>query len=96
MLQTITIISLIIIFIHATTWEGMIFEKVNEIFEDAPSWIRKPLFDCPTCMSPWWCLIVLFFMSYEIQNYKDVIMIMFSVGGLNTIIDCAFLNKIKE
>jgi hypothetical protein len=96
MLQTISITSLIIIFIHATTWEGMLFEFVNEMFEDAPSWIRKPIFDCPTCMAPWWSLIILFFMGYEIVSYKDLVIIICSVGGLNTIIDCAFLNKIKE
>lgn len=53
MIQDAFIISMIILFIHSCSWEGMIFGKIQElILPEEP--ISKPIYGCPICMTPWW------------------------------------------
>lgn len=54
-------ISLIILFLHATTWDGHIFEGIKKIIPPKDK-IYKAIYGCPICMTPWWgTLIYLFF-----------------------------------
>lgn len=46
-------ISLIVLFIHATTWEGHIFEGVKKLIKPEGK-LYKPIYGCPICMTPWW------------------------------------------
>src|SRR5688572_7238366 len=52
MIENAFIIAMIVLFLHATTWEGMIFDGIKNF--NIPGWIRKPLYSCPICMTPWW------------------------------------------
>lgn len=47
------IIALIILFLHATTWDGHIFSGIRKLI-DEESTISKPIYNCPICMTPWW------------------------------------------
>ena len=54
-------ISLIVLFLHATTWNGMIFEKIKNIIKPE-GMLYKPIYGCPICMTPWWgSILYLFF-----------------------------------
>jgi len=46
------IISMIINAVNVCFWEGHIFEKIGDKFEDYTIW--KPIAGCIICMSPWW------------------------------------------
>lgn len=47
------VISLIVLFLHACTWDGQIFSFVrNWISEDSK--ISNPIYNCPVCMQFWW------------------------------------------
>lgn len=47
-------ISAVVFFIHACTWPGMVFSFVRYSLDGLPAILRKPLYDCPTCMTVWW------------------------------------------
>ena len=56
------VISLAIIFMHACTWDGMIFAGIKKIIK--PDWfISKPIYRCPICMTPWWGTLFYFFLQ---------------------------------
>lgn len=88
MIQQIVILSLIITAIHACTWDGMILAKPREWLGDLlDKWnisvLRKPLFECLTCMGGIYSIIIypiLFGWSWYI------IPVALGVIGLNTII----------
>src|SRR5688572_13435545 len=47
------VITAIVLFIHATTWDGMIFEKVKDLIKPE-GMLYKPIYGCPICMTPWY------------------------------------------
>jgi hypothetical protein len=51
---TVLSIALITLFLHACTWDGMILEVVHAVLQDLPVFLKKPLYDCPICMTIWW------------------------------------------
>jgi hypothetical protein len=59
MIEFAFLISLMVIFLHVCTWEGMLLQRVPVWFWNAPVWIKKPLYDCPVCMSPWWGSLII-------------------------------------
>jgi hypothetical protein len=82
MIENSLIIALIILFLHATTWDGHIFQKVRKwISEDFN--ISKPIYNCPICMTPWWgTLIYLIFIHY---SFSDYILTIGAASGLSVI-----------
>lgn len=83
------IIALFCLFVHACTWEGMIGEKIGELFWEAPVWIKKPLFSCPICMCPWWGsgLIVLFGILTDYWPHPVVWFLELAIaGGINVVL----------
>jgi hypothetical protein len=68
-----------IVFIHATTWDGMIFSRVRVALWGLPLWIKKPLFMCPICMTSIWGT-ALYFQPFEFITY------LFAVGGMMTLL----------
>lgn len=75
-----------IVFIHATTWEGMIFSRVRVALWHAPLWIKKPLFMCLICMTSIWGT-ALYFQPFEFISY------LFAVGGLMTLLSFLLPDK---
>lgn len=58
MIHTATLIAFAALFLHSTTKEGMIFYRVRELTYRWPAWIKKPVYDCPICMAPWFGAIL--------------------------------------
>lgn len=90
MIQLIFIISLTVLFLHVCTWEGMIFGSIGKLLKSLPNYIRKPLYDCPICMSVWWGSIILYIGTITDAWYQpklfEWILIVFSAGGINTVL----------
>lgn len=55
-LSTPLIVSWLILFAHIALMPGMVGDAMGlrKALQSAPDAIHKPLFDCYTCMSPWW------------------------------------------
>ncbi len=64
-----------IVFIHSTTWEGMIFGRVRRWMYRAPVWLRKPTYMCMICMTSVWGTL-LWFNPFEFITY------LFATGGI--------------
>jgi len=47
------IISLIVLFIHATTWDGHIFAGIKKLIKPEGK-LYKPVYGCPICMTPYY------------------------------------------
>jgi hypothetical protein len=56
-------ISLIILFIHACTWKGQIFEGVKKLIPPEGKFYM-PFYGCPICMTPWWGTAIYFIFFY--------------------------------
>jgi len=100
MLEQAFIIAFIVYFIKATTWKGMIFYRPKEKLVGLPSFIRKPFFECPVCMTPWWGIAVYLLAHYSgIREFEvlTVARLLFTVlvsSGINTVI--LLINKIYD
>lgn len=86
MLELVIFCSLICTFWYALFWEDMIFEVPGEFMRiNLPTYITKPLFDCLTCMSGVWGIVLAaIFMDHP--AISDIIKFVFFLGGMNTII----------
>ena len=100
MLSTAFIIAFIVYFIKATTWQGMIFHELTNKLETWPELIRKPLYECPVCMTPWWGLVIYLTGHYTgLPEFAELSIqrILFTVlvaAGINTIF--LIVNKIYD
>jgi hypothetical protein len=93
MIELSVLIAFAVLFINATTWEGMIFDEVaNYLDTKLPEWISKPLYGCPICQSFWWgSAFYVFYRGVE----KEMLIVVFAAAGINAFI--INLNKhIKE
>ena len=89
MIETIIMIALVVLFLHVTTWEGMINEWVANKADHWPEWVKKPLFACPICMAPWWGSVILGAMwAYSRMKIDPLswVLIVFAAGGLNAVL----------
>ena len=100
MLEQAFIIAFIVYFIKATTWRGMIFYRTKEKLQWLPSYLKKPIFECPICMTPWWGIIVYLTAHYSgLEEFKELTFarLFFTVlisSGINTVI--LIINKIYD
>ncbi len=100
MIETAFIIAFIVYFIKATTWKGMIFYTLSEKLESWPEAIRKPFYECPVCMTPWWGIIIYLIGHYADMpefselTFKRVLFTVFTAAGINSIF--LILNKIYD
>lgn len=100
MLEQAFIIAFIVYFIKATTWKGMIFYDIKEKLTNLPSYIRKPFFECPVCMTPWWGVVVYLVAHYSgLHEFHELTIarLIFTVlisSGINTVI--LIINKIYD
>ncbi len=62
-------ISLMVLFIHATSWDGHIFEGIKKIVPPKGKWY-KALYGCPICMTPWWGSVIYWiFFAFSWQHW---------------------------
>ena len=100
MIETAFILAFIVYFIKATTWKGMIFYEMTEKWERWPEFIRKPLYECPVCMTPWWGIVIYFLGHYTgLTKFADIrfqriLFTVFTAAGINTIF--LIINKIYD
>ena len=89
MLEISFIIALTVLFLHVTTWEGMINEWIADACYDWPSYIKKPLYDCPICMSVWWGSFIIACFGLYTDYWPNLfvwILEVFMAGGINTVL----------
>jgi hypothetical protein len=100
MVETAFIIAFIVYFIKATTWKGMIFHTLSEKLESWPEAVRKPLYECPICMTPWWGIIIYLVGHYVgMHEFSEltiqrILFTVFTAAGINTIF--LIINKIYD
>jgi hypothetical protein len=83
-METSLLISFTVLFIHATTWEGQIWEDVgNWLDRKLPEWLSKPLYGCPICMSFWYGGIILFLLGWQFN--VTFVLTVFAAGGISVI-----------
>ena len=90
MVELSFIIAMTTMFIHACTWEGMIFSIINDKLWNLTPKIRKPLFDCPVCMVPYWGSLIIAVFCYRRGEWIDWfswMMILATAGGVNAFMD---------
>ena len=69
MIEQAVVIAMIVLFIHSTTWDGMIFSKVKDLIKPEGI-LYKPVYGCPICMTPWWgTLIYWIFFNVSLQDW---------------------------
>jgi hypothetical protein len=84
------ITAFIVLFLHACTWEGMIFETVHDVLFNVHPWLKKPLYDCPICMSIWWgpavAAVGMLGFGWQILNTWALLITIASAAGINTVL----------
>lgn len=88
-------LAFIILFLHSTIWEGMLFEDIHEKTYNWPKWLKKPLFDCPICMAPWVGSLLLAIWGISTGSWltaPEWIAAVLVAGGINTFIVMASRN----
>lgn len=84
--------ALIIVFIHVSFMEGMFLYKFREWLEwdELPGYIKKPLYDCLTCMTSIWGTILWFGFGggFEVGFFLYILLL----GGILALVD-NFMNK---
>ena len=91
MLSAGFIVAFIVYFIKATTWTGMIFHPIISRLNFLPQKIRKPIFECPVCMTPWWGAVIYIIGHYtHLAEFHEltvqrVLFTIFTASGINTI-----------
>lgn len=91
-MEAALIISLIVLFIHATTWDGQINEWIKKII-DPESMIAKPIYGCPICMTFWYGS-GLYFWIFESYSLLQWLLVVFAAAGFSTL--WAILLMIKD
>lgn len=89
MIEVSFMLAFSVLFLHVCTWEGMIFEFVSNKLYNLSDKIKKPLYDCPICMVPWWGSIILTLYSLASglwQPYYQWILELFAAAGINTVL----------
>ncbi|MCD8740875.1 hypothetical protein LT679_09710 [Mucilaginibacter roseus] len=82
MLEHALIIALIVLFIHACSWKGMIFDGIKKIVEPKGS-LYKPLYGCPICMTPYYGTII--YLLFFRQSVADGLLTVAAASGLNVL-----------
>lgn len=89
MLEKAIIISLIVQFLYEITHEGMILQVVDKVIFKVNPYLKKPLYDCPVCMSIWWgspiCCFCMLYCNWEFENWQQIIFTSILAGGINVI-----------
>ena len=75
-------ISLIVLFLHATTWDGNIFAGIKTIIKPKGN-LYKPLYGCPICMTPYYGSFIYYLYFY--QSWQNWVLTVFTAAGLSVV-----------
>lgn len=81
-LEHALIIALIVLFIHACTWEGMIFDGVKKIIKPQGH-LYKPIYGCPICMTPYYGTIM--YLLFFNMSLADGLLTVAAASGMSVI-----------
>jgi len=76
------IVAMMVLFLHATTWEGMIFEGIKKIIPPK-GMLYKPIYGCPICMTPWWGTVI--YLLTQDFDWKIWLLSIGCASGINVI-----------
>lgn len=96
MITTALSISLIVLFVHATSWDGMINDWIKN-YIDPNSKLSNPVYDCPICMTPYYGFILIIIMhifGVTMYSFIEYFLILGIASGFSTI--WAIISKIEE
>lgn len=76
-----------VLFLHATTWDGMIFEKIKDYIKPE-GMLYKPIYGCPICMTPWWGSILYLFFYRDCLSWSGWLWTVGAAAGFSVIWVC--------
>jgi hypothetical protein len=82
MAERALIIAMIVLFLHACSWRGMIFSGIKKIIEPKGH-LYKPLYGCPICMTPWYGTII-YLLFFHI-SLADGVLTVAAASGFNVL-----------
>lgn len=82
--------SLSIVGFHLTTQDGEINSWVSNLLDNAPEWVKKPLYACPTCCASVHSIYIYWYnYDWNTHNVLVYIIYVFGLSALNTLINTA-------
>jgi len=85
------IITMIILFIHACSWSGMIFAGIKRIIKPE-GLLYKPIYGCPICMTPYYGTII--YLLFFRLSFVDWLLTIGTASGMSVL--CVLLIDIKD
>ncbi|WP_419788894.1 hypothetical protein HDF19_05795 [Mucilaginibacter sp. E4BP6] len=82
MIQHAFIIAMIVLFIHACSWKGMIFEGIKKLIKPEGH-IYKPIYGCPICMTPYYGTIM--YLLFFRLSFVDWLLTIGTAAGMGVI-----------
>lgn len=86
MIEKSLVIAMFVMFVHSTTWNGMIFSRVADWFACKPKlkWLQEISFGCPICACPYWGSLI-YWVAWH-NSILEWVLVIFAAGGINTVI----------
>jgi hypothetical protein len=85
MVESTFIIAMAVFFLHVSTNEGMINHWVQKVAFNWPTWLKKIVFDCPICMSPYYGALLLWSGVLPSSGWLQGAVICAAAGGINAV-----------
>jgi len=82
MIEHAFIIAMIVLLIHACSWQGMIFEGVKKLIKPEGH-IYKPIYGCPICMTPYYGTIM--YLLFFRLSFVDWLLTIGTAAGMSVI-----------
>jgi hypothetical protein len=86
MLSNALIIALIVVLIHTIFKPGMVLGKLGKAMYGLPTMLKKPLFHCVVCMTPWYGSLI-YLLLYNWTSFVQYLATIIVAAGINAIID---------
>lgn len=84
MIENALITALFVLFLNASTWEGMIWHKESEWLQGRfPEWVLKPIYSCPICSGFWWAIVIQLILGVEFG--VGFVLTPFITGGMGVV-----------
>ena len=82
MIEHAFIIAMIVLFIHACSWQGLIFEGIKKLIKPEGH-IYKPIYGCPICMTPYYGTII--YLLFFRLSFTDWLLTIGTAAGMSVI-----------
>ena len=93
MIQLLIINSLMCLGVFNSVNEGMLLSFIKKGGDKfLPTWLRKPIYDCPPCMASLWSWPYIIF-NFELTFYPGYI---FALSGMNILLNSIIYSLDKD